>query len=182
MNRVLPALAAWSGRYHHLREVTRDDVLAVLATVHGVQRSNTIVALRSLFAFCKRNGTVFRNPTGRIKVGEHGYNVIQPLRPVEVGDAVAAATTPAARLVLALAAIHAARSGAIRALRLDDVDLGNRRLVIAGRIRPLDDLDPSDPARLARPSAHPLAQHGQPAPDRQPADRDGRPARSAASG
>jgi len=40
---------------------------------------------------------------------------------------VAAATTPAARL-------------GIRALRLDDVDLGNRRLVIAGRIRPLDDL------------------------------------------
>jgi hypothetical protein len=140
LNSVLPALVAWSGRYHHLREVTRDDVLAVVATVHGAQRSNTIVALRSLFAFCKRNGTVFRNPTGRIKVGEHGYNVIQPLRPVEVGDAVAASTTPAARLVLALAAVHAARSGAIRALRLDDVDLGNRRLVIAGRIRPLDDL------------------------------------------
>jgi hypothetical protein len=140
MNNVLPALTTWSRRYHHLREVTRDDVLAVLATVHGARRSNTIVALRSLFAFCKRNGTVFRNSTGRIKVGEHGYNVIQALRPVEVGDAVAAATTPAARLVLALAAVHAARSGAIRALRLDDVDLGNRRLVIAGRIRPLDDL------------------------------------------
>jgi len=71
--------------------------------VHGAQRSNTIVALRSLVAFCKRNGTVFRNPTGRIKVGEHGYSVIQPLRPGEVGEAVAAATTPAARLVLALA-------------------------------------------------------------------------------
>jgi hypothetical protein len=140
LNSALPALTAWSGRYHHLREVTRDDVLAVLAAAHGSQRSNSIVALRSLFAFCKRNGTIFRNPTGRIKVGEHGYNVIQPLRAVEVGDAIAAATTPAARLVLALAAVHAARSGAIRALRLDDVDLGNRRLVIAGRIRPLDDL------------------------------------------
>lgn len=48
LNCVLPSLKTWSGRYHHLREVTRDDVLAVLATVHGAQRSNTIVALRSL--------------------------------------------------------------------------------------------------------------------------------------
>jgi hypothetical protein len=140
LNSVRPALVAWSCRYNHLREVTRDDVLAILAPLHGPRRNITLVALRSLFAFCKRNGTVFRNPTGRIKVGEHGYNVIQPLLPVEVGDAIAAATTPAARLLLALAAIHAARSGAIRALRLDDIDIGNRRLVIAGRIRPLDEL------------------------------------------
>jgi integrase len=36
--------------------------------------------------------------------------------------------------------VHAARPGAIRRLRLDDVDLGNRRLAIVGRARPLDDL------------------------------------------
>lgn len=42
--------------------------------------------------------------------------------------------------MLALAAVHAARPKAIRELQLDDVDLGNRRLTIAGRIRPLDDL------------------------------------------
>jgi integrase len=57
-----------------------------------------------------------------------------------VQASVAAATKPVTRLVLALAAVHAARPKAIRALRLDDVDLGNRRLVIAGRVRPLDDL------------------------------------------
>ena len=38
-----------------------------------------------------------------------------------------------------LAAVHAARTGAIRALFLDDVDLGNRRLTIAGRTRPIDE-------------------------------------------
>jgi hypothetical protein len=38
-----------------------------------------------------------------------------------------------------LAAVHAARPGAIRALLLDDLDLGNRRLTIAGRTRPIDD-------------------------------------------
>jgi len=36
--------------------------------------------------------------------------------------------------------VHAARSGAIRELQLDDIDLNNRRLVIAGLTRPLDDL------------------------------------------
>ena len=30
-----PVLLAWSGRYGHLREVTRDDVLAVLGELHG---------------------------------------------------------------------------------------------------------------------------------------------------
>jgi hypothetical protein len=38
-----------------------------------------------------------------------------------------------------LAAVHAARTGAIRAAQLDDVDLGNRRLIIAGRVRPIDE-------------------------------------------
>jgi hypothetical protein len=48
----------------------------------------------------------------------------------------AAATTPVARLAVALAA----RPKAIRLMRLDDVDLGNRRLVIDGKVRRLDDL------------------------------------------
>jgi site-specific recombinase XerD len=140
MNHVRPALLDWSARRHHLREVTRDDVLAVLESLHGSRRSNVLVALRSLFAFCTRHGTIFRNPTRGITVGQRPYGILQPLQPRDVDQAVAAATTPASRLILALAAVHAARSGAIRAMRLDDVDIGNRRLVIAGRVRPLDDL------------------------------------------
>ena len=42
--------------------------------------------------------------------------------------------------MLVLAAVHAARAGAIRAAQLNDVDLGNRRLIIAGRVRPIDEL------------------------------------------
>jgi integrase len=52
----------------------------------------------------------------------------------------AAAGGPAARLILVLAAVHAARRDAIRRLQLDDLDLGNRRITIAGSTRPLDDL------------------------------------------
>ena len=140
LNQVRPALLEWSNRYDHLREVTRDDVLAHMRTVDGRHRRDQLVALRSLFTWAKRQGLIFRNPTSRIKVGQNEYAVLQPLLPEQVERSVAAATTPAARLVLALAAVHAARVAHIAALMLDDVDLGNRRLTIAGRVRPLDDL------------------------------------------
>jgi integrase len=62
------------------------------------------------------------------------------LQPADFDQATAAATTPAARLAVALAAIHAARPKSIRELHLQDVDLGNRRLTVTGITRPLDDL------------------------------------------
>jgi hypothetical protein len=135
-----PALLAWSSQYGHLREVTRDDVLAVLGELHGSRRSSVLVAMRSLFAFCRKRKTIFRSPVQGIPVGQRTWGVIQPLSQDEVNQATQAAATPAARLVLVLAAMHTARVKAIREARLDDVDLGNRRIVIGGRARPLDDL------------------------------------------
>lgn len=44
------------------------------------------------------------------------------------------------RLVIALTAVHAVRPGAIRQLRLDDVDLPNRRITLAGHPATLGDL------------------------------------------
>ncbi|WP_185993849.1 hypothetical protein [Streptomyces benahoarensis] len=140
LNAVRSALLDWSTRYDHLREVTCDDVLAHVKTLHGHERHQTVVALRSLFGWAKKDGIVFRNPTARIKVGTVEYSALQPLLPQQVNLSVEAVRSPAARLALALAASHAARAGAIRALQLDDVDLGNRRLTIAGRTRPMDDL------------------------------------------
>jgi integrase len=95
---------------------------------------------RSLFGCCRRRGTIFRDPTSRIRVGRHPDPVPVPLQQRDVDQAVAAANTPEQRLVVALAAIHAARPQASRGLRLDDLDLGDRRLSIAGRTRPLDEL------------------------------------------
>ncbi|MGW1675089.1 hypothetical protein [Streptomyces sp. NPDC002324] len=120
--------------------MTRDDVLTYIKTLHGHQRHDQLVPLRPLFSWAKRNGLIFRNPTSRIKVGQYEDAVLQPLVPEQVDRSVAAATTPATRLILALAAIHAARVAQIANLMLDDADLGNRRLSIAGRVRPLDDL------------------------------------------
>lgn len=139
-NALRPILLQWSTTYDHLRAVSRDDVLTALDSLHGTHRQHTLIALRSLFGFSKKNGVVFRNPTSRIRVGDRHSKLIQPLRPDQIQATIAAAARPADRLIIALAAIHAARPGAIRALELTDIDLGNRRLTIAGRTRPLDEL------------------------------------------
>lgn len=135
-----PVLLDWSSRYGHLREVTRDDILAALELLHGRQRTRTHVALRSLFRFCKQHGLVFRDPTSRTRVGRAPTRVLLPLQQAHLDQAVAAATTPEQRLVLALAAVHAARRVDVCNLTLDDIDLGSRRLVVNGRSRHLDDL------------------------------------------
>jgi hypothetical protein len=59
---------------------------------------------------------------------------------MHLAEAAAAAATPPARLCVVLAAVHAARPSAIRALHLDDVDLASRRLRLAGTDRPMGDL------------------------------------------
>jgi integrase len=140
LNTVRPALLAWSQSCDHLREVTRDDVLDYLAGLRGDPRRDALAALRSLFTWAKRDGVIFANPATRIRAGARTLPVWQPLTAEEITSAVQAATTPQARLCVALAAVHAARPGQIRALLTSDVDLGDRRITIAGRPRPLDDL------------------------------------------
>jgi hypothetical protein len=135
-----PALLAWSARYDHLREVTCDDVLPCLAGLYAHERRLTVSALRSLFTWAKKTGVIFRNPATRIRVGKREHPVWQPLTSDHLAEAAAAAATPPARLCFVLAAVHAARPGAIRALHLDDVDLASRRLRLAGTDRPMGDL------------------------------------------
>jgi integrase len=138
-NARLPLLE-WSTRYQHLREVTREDVLSHINLLHGQQRQQRMVALKSLFAWAKNNGVIFRDPASRLKIAQLGSPVWEPLRPEELTRTIEAATTPHARVFVALAAVHAARNGAIRAMQLDDIDLANRCLTIAGHTRPLDEL------------------------------------------
>lgn len=135
-----PALLAWSGLYDHLREVTRDDVAGYVTGLHGDERRLAVSALRSLFSWAKKTGVIFRNPATRIRQGKREYPVWQPLTAAHLAEAAAAATTPASRLCVVLAAVHAARPGVIRALRLEDADLAARRLRLAGQDRPMSDL------------------------------------------
>jgi hypothetical protein len=135
LGKALPP-RCWTGRHAitNLREVARDDIQDHVRGLHGSQRHNTLVALRSLFGFCLSAGVIFRNPARGIKVGRRpSATVLQPLGQDDIDDA--AAATPAARLIVALADVHAARSSTICAMLLSDADP-----------RPLDDLT----ARLLR--------------------------------
>jgi len=135
-----PALQQWSGRYDHLREVTAADVAEAIAGLRGHQRHQALVALRSLMRHCKKNGLVFADPAARIRSPERPETIILPLPASRMADVTRNAATPAARLALALAAVHALRPAAIRHLTIGDIDLRNRRITLAGQSRPLDDL------------------------------------------
>lgn len=135
---ALPALTCWSGRYQHLRQVTRSDIAEIADMLHGHARKRTVTALRSLFHISNSTGRIFRNPASGINGGTPAPSLLIPLDQAAYDRAIQAATQPPARLMLALAAMHAARPHAIRHLLLTDIDLGDGRITIGGHTRPLD--------------------------------------------
>jgi integrase len=74
---------------------------------------------------------VFANSAARLKTGDAGRSLL-PMTGAEIRAVEQVAVSPAQRLIVTLAAVHAARPAAIRELTLDDLDLPNRRITIAG--------------------------------------------------
>jgi site-specific recombinase XerD len=139
LGRVHPHLLAWSGTRSELREITEDDVRAVLDQLSGHRRAGTFTALRSLFRFAKRQRLIFADPTRRLHVGRAPPRVLLPMTEAQIIATQRVAQTPAQRLVVALAAVHAARAKTIRELTLDDVDLAGRRIRLDGHTQPLSE-------------------------------------------
>ncbi len=134
-----PLIERWAANRGHLREVTADDIRTVLDPLRGHQLCTTATAVRSLFRFAKKRGLIFANPATRLKAADPGGSLL-PMTDTEIRAVEQAATSPARRLIVALAAVHAARWAAIRDLTLDDVDLPNRRITIAGHRQRLSEL------------------------------------------
>ena len=138
--RVRPFIECWAATRGHLREITSSDVDAVLEPLRGHRRYNAITALRSLFRFAKRRGLTFADPTRHLGGGRGAGRTVLPMTAEEIRAAGQAAVTPAQRLAVSLAAVHAARPKAIRELTLDDIDLPSRRITIAGHRQRLGEL------------------------------------------
>jgi hypothetical protein len=133
-------IECWAATRGHLREVTSGDVDAVLEPLRGHRRYNAVMALRSLFRFAKRHGLTFADPARHLSGGRGARRILLPMTAEEIRAAGQAAVTPAQRLAIALAAVHAARPKAIRELTLDDIDLPGRRITIAGHRQRLGEL------------------------------------------
>ena len=136
---VRPLVEQWAADRGHLREVTIADIKAVLDPLRGHQLRTTTVAVRSLFRFAKKRGLVFANPAARLKAADPGGGLL-PMTDAEIRAVEQVAASPAQRLIVALAAVHAARWAAIRDLTLDDLDLPNQRITIAGHPQRLGEL------------------------------------------
>jgi site-specific recombinase XerD len=136
---VRPFLERWATRHDHLREVTPADIGAALEPLNGSKRSNATSALRSLFRFAKKRGLIFANPTTGLKARPADFALLQ-MTDEEIHAVEQLATDPAWRVIVALAADNTARTGAIRRLKLIDVDLANHRITLAGRRQRLGDL------------------------------------------
>ena len=130
----------WAATRGHLRQITSADVDAVLEPLRGHRRYTAITALRSLFRFAKRHGLTFADPTRHLCGGRGAGRTMLPMTAEQIRAAGQAAVTPAQRLAIALAAVHAAGPKAIRELTLDDIDLPGRRITLAGHRQPLGDL------------------------------------------
>jgi integrase len=120
-------------------EVTRSDIVAGLGPLRGSVRANATKALRSLFRLAKKRGLIFTNPTIGLKARPVDF-VLLPMSDMEIDAVEQLAAAPAERVIIALAAENAARTGTIRHLTLDEVDLANRRIILDGRRQRLGDL------------------------------------------
>lgn len=120
---VLPTIHAWAATGHQsLREITRDNITAALATQDHQRPS--VPSLRSLFGYLKARKLVFSNPTTRLRQ----LPTTNTPAPAELDPIRAAlhSTDPARAALTALIAFHALRPTDICNLQL--IDLDGRRL------------------------------------------------------
>jgi integrase len=82
---------------------------------------------------------VFTNPTVGVKARQIDPEMV-PMTEPEIRAIEQLASTPAQRVAVALAAEHAARTGVIRNLILDDLDMPNRRITLDGHNQRLGEL------------------------------------------
>lgn len=140
---AMPALRTWAREHVSLREISRDDVYAVLASSGGA-RATMLQGLRSIFRVLKARRLVFINPTTHLSVPKPNAPApprvdLAALRALLDGDDVVAAA------FAALLAFHGVRVRQIPQVLL--TDLRDGRLHVGEQVIPLA---PAVRARLGR--------------------------------
>jgi hypothetical protein len=135
---ALPALWSWAKTYGSLREIGRDDVLAVLPPA-GSPRSCMLQGLRSIFRVLKGRKLVFVNPTARISVPIPQRRLPPPVDLTALRRALDA-DNPATAALTALLAFHALRIRQLAQIRLADLrdgrlHLGDQVVLLATPVR-----------------------------------------------
>jgi integrase len=125
----MPVLTGWASQYTSLREVTRHDILDAIDARHGPVIQHRIVALRSLFRALRQERVTFRDPTRGISLPAPA-RLPQPLAADRVAGLLNRASGPAARLLVALVAIHAVPEADLVRLQAADLDLAAGTLTI----------------------------------------------------
>jgi hypothetical protein len=127
---AMPTLRAWAQAGHQsLREITRDDVLAVLPA-QGTPRVKLGAALRSIFTTLKRHHILFVNPMARMRIGNLERRIPLPIDVAGIRQAFESAD-PATAAITTLIGIHGLRPGEACALLLTDVR--DHRIVLSDR-------------------------------------------------
>ena len=141
---VAPALTEFAARYDSLRQVSEDDITAVLEPLRASARTTTTtaVALRSLFATLKSRRLIFADPTRRVHPGRFPRRPVLGLDPATRAGLLDQLTRPDHRLVVLLAGVHALPRADITGMRIDDVALpaggGPATITVHGIRRGLD--------------------------------------------
>jgi hypothetical protein len=135
---ALLALRQWAKTYGSLREIGRDDVLAVLPP-SGSPRSCMLQGLRSIFRVLKGRKLVFVNPTARISVPTPERPVPPPVDLAALRRALDV-DNPATAVLTALLAFHALRIRQLTKIRLADLrdgrlHLGDQVILLATPVR-----------------------------------------------
>ncbi len=134
----VPVLANWSDTYASLREVTTDDVAAAVATLQGSRRVMMAIALRSLFKALKARRLIFVDPARSLGVGRFPKTPVLGLDAVTRFSLLDKVERTDHRLVILLAGVHALSRADLCGLRLDDVDLDAKTIIVREQRRPLD--------------------------------------------
>jgi integrase len=128
---MAPVLRDWGQQIDSLRAISSDDIQAQFKTHNGSIHS-LHTALRSLFRALRRQRLIFRDPTRNISL-THPERLPVSLPSDRLRGLIDNAEGSAAKLVVALLAIHALHCTEVIHLKLDDINRSTGRMIIRRR-------------------------------------------------